>query len=214
VLFRSVEARKKCKAILAEPKEIIHILKRSQQHAQRTELSRKSSLLTIGFAFLALAFILCFSLSIGVFRGEDYHVIAVLEALPESLLSMLLSVALVGVAPILAGLAVHVVAHLKGSYAEIAGLQSVLVLIVGGFSLIWGYMYSAASYITHYDAVSLASNWHIASIEGYLLQFYLAYRIVGALWLVLAAFLVAVSITNVRGSLRCLEVLHVPGKVL
>jgi hypothetical protein len=59
-------------------------------------------------------------------------------------------------------------------------------------------MYCAASYITYYDAISLARDWHVVGIDDYLLQIYSAYGLVGAVWLILGIFLKAVSVYRAR----------------
>jgi hypothetical protein len=157
-------------------------------------MSGKVSLLIIGFPVLVIAFFLSLSSSVGVFYGEDYHVIIYLEENPDSLLGMLQNVALLGIVPIVTSLILLVAAYLKGSYAGIASLESILLLITGGFSVVWGYMGCAASYITYYDAISAAHNQQIVDIDGYLLQIYSAYGIAGAVWVALGIFLIAISI--------------------
>jgi len=139
------------------------------------------------------AFIFSLLVSVGVFYGEDYHVVTVFEAHPEGLFNMLLSVILMGAAPIFVSLGLQIAAFLKGDYARMGGLQSILIFIVGGFSAAWGYTYCAASYITYYDAILLARDSHIVGIDGYLLQIYSAYGITGAVWLVLAVFIIVTS---------------------
>lgn len=140
-----------------------------------------------------LAFILSLLISVGVFYGEDYHVIVVLEAHPDSLFGMLLNVALLGIAPIVASFALHFISYLKGNYAGIASFQGVIILVVGVFSMGWGSLFCEASYVSYYDAVSLARAWHIVNIDGHILKIYLAYGIVGAVWLIFSVFLTAVS---------------------
>jgi hypothetical protein len=157
-------------------------------------MSSKICLLIIGFLVLVIAFFLSLSSSVGVFYGEDYHVIIYLEENPNSLFSMLQNVALLGIVPTVTSLILHVTAYLKGNYAGIASLESILLLITGGLSAVWGYMYCAASYITYYDTISEVHNQHIVDIDGYLLQIYSAYGMVGAVWLVLGIFLITVSI--------------------
>lgn len=157
-------------------------------------MSSKSSLLIISFLILAIAFLLSNSAATGVFYSENYHVIMFLEAHPSSLFSMLPTVALVGIVPIAASLVLHATAYLKGNYAGIANLKSILVLIIGGLSALWGYMYCRASYITYVDAISEAHKEHVVSLDGYLLQLYSAYGMVGAVWLILGIFLTAISI--------------------
>jgi hypothetical protein len=159
-------------------------------------MSSKNCLLIIGFLVLVIAFFLSLSSSVGVFYGEDYHVVIYLEENPNSISSMLQYVALLGIVPTVTSLILLATAYLKGNYAGIASLGSVLLLISGGLSAVWGYMYCAASYVTYYDTISEAHNQHIADIDSGLLQIYSAYGMVGAVWLALGIFLIAVSIRS------------------
>jgi hypothetical protein len=153
----------------------------------------KNFLLIIGFAVLVIAFFLSLISSNGVFYGEDYHVVIYLEENPGSLFAMLQVVVLLGIVPSATSLILFLVAYVKENYVGIAGLGNILLLIGGGLSTVWGLMYCTASYITYYDAISDAHNQHIADIDSGLLQIYSAYGIVGAVWLGLGIFLIAVS---------------------
>jgi hypothetical protein len=99
-----------------------------------------------------------------------------------------------GIVPTVTSLILLVAAYLKGNYAGIASLGNILLLISGGLSTAWGYMYCAASYITYYDTISETRNQRIVDIDSGLLQIYSAYGIVGAVWLGLGIFLIAVSV--------------------
>jgi hypothetical protein len=154
----------------------------------------KNFLLIMGFSVLVVAFFLSLLSSVGVFYGEDYHVIVYLEENPNSLFTMLQNVALLGIVPTVTSLLLLVAAYLKGNYAGIASLGNILLLISGGLSTAWGYMYCAASYITYYDTISEARNQRIVDIDSGLLQIYSAYGIVGAVWLGLGIFLIAVYV--------------------
>jgi hypothetical protein len=157
-------------------------------------MPRKNFLLIMGFSVLVIAFFLSLLSSVGVFYGEDYHVIVYLEENPNSLFTMLQNVALLGIVPTVTSLILLVAAYLKGNYAGIASLGNILLLISGGLSAAWGYMYCAASYITYYDTISEARNQRIVDIDSGLLQIYSAYGIVGAVWLGLGIFLIAVYV--------------------
>jgi len=104
-------------------------------------MSNKSSLLVIGFLVMVIAFFLSLSSSVGMFYGENYHMIIYLESDSKSLVSMLLTVTLFGIAPIVASLILHVAAYVKRNYAGIASLGTILLSIIGGLSTIWGYLY-------------------------------------------------------------------------
>jgi hypothetical protein len=154
----------------------------------------KNSLLIIGFSVLVIAFSLSLLSSVGVFYGEDYHVIVYLEENPNNLFPMLQNVALLGIVPTVTSFILLVAAYLKGNYAGIASLGNILLLVSGGLSTVWGYMYCAASYISYYDTISETHNQRIVDIDSGLLQIYSAYGIVGAVWLGLGIFLIAVSV--------------------
>ena len=154
----------------------------------------KNSLLTIGFSVLVFAFFLSLKSSVGVFYGEDYHVIVCLDENPSSLFTMLQNVALLGIVPTVTSLILLVVAYLNGNYAGIASLGNILLLISGGLAAVWGYIYCAASYVSYYDTILEARNQRIVDIDSSLLQIYSAYGIVGAVWLGLGIFLMVVSV--------------------
>jgi hypothetical protein len=129
---------------------------------------------------LPFALILSIMSSVGVFYGEDYHVVVVLDANPQQYISFVWT-AILGSIPIAASVVFFAVA-LRRSNAY-ARLMKFLLIIVGVLCIIWGLMYVRASYISYYDIVDLAHNWPVNGIDSYLLMIYLTYGFTGGLWL-------------------------------
>jgi multisubunit Na+/H+ antiporter MnhB subunit len=128
-----------------------------------------------------------------MFYGESYHIVVVLEANPQAYIGYVEGAALGGALPIAASLALFSIAYLKGRRTSTDSLRNWLLIILGGFSLLWGSLYLHASYTSYSNAVSTAHGLDITNVDGFLLAIYATYGLAAILWLTTGLLFIAMS---------------------
>jgi len=131
--------------------------------------------------------------STGIFYGESYHVVVVLEANPQAYTGYVEGTVFCGVLPIAASLALFIIACLKGRETPTDRLRNWLLIILGGFCAFWGYLYFDASYVSYSDTIVTARGLDISNIDGSLLAIYTTYGLVGILWLTTGLLFIIMS---------------------
>lgn len=142
---------------------------------------------------LLFAFFLSIFVSTGIFYGESYHVVVVLEANPQAYMGFIESTVFCGILPIAASLALFIITCIKGRETPTDGLRNWLLIILGGFCAFWGYLYFNASYVSYSDTIVTARDLHISNIDGSLLAIYTTYGLVGILWLTTGLLFIIMS---------------------
>jgi len=149
-----------------------------------------NSFLGAGLIVLLFSLFLPIFVSVGIFYGESYHVVVILEANPHSYMGFVGNTILYGILPIAASLAFFIITYIKGRETPTEGLRNWLLIILGGFCAFWGYLYFEASYVSYFDTIMMAHDWHISDINGPLLAIYTAWGLVGILWLITGLFFI------------------------
>ena len=149
----------------------------------------------LGASLIILLFSLFLSIfvSTGIFYGESYHVVVVLEANPQAYTGYVEDTVFCGVLPIAASLAFFIITCIKGRETPTEGLRNWLLIILGGFCALWGYLYFEASYVSYFDTIMMAHDSHISDIDGSLLAIYTAYGLVSILWLITGVVFIITS---------------------
>lgn len=142
---------------------------------------------------MLFAFFLSIFVSVGVFYGESYHVVVILEANLNRYMEFVGNTVLYGILPIAASLAFFIITCIKGRETPTEGLRNWLLIILGGFCALWGYLYFNASYVSYSDTIVIAHDWHISNIDGSLLAIYTTYGLVGIFWLITGLFFIIMS---------------------
>jgi hypothetical protein len=152
-----------------------------------------NSFLSASLIVLLFAFFLSIFVSTGIFYGESYHVVVVLEANPQAYTGFIESTVFCGILPIAASLAFFIITCIKGRETPTDSLRNWLLIILGGFCALWGYLYFNASYVSYSDTIVIAHDSHISNIDGSLLAIYTTYGLVGILWLITGLFFIIMS---------------------
>ena len=152
-----------------------------------------NSFLNASLIVLLFAFFLSIFVSVGVFYGESYHVVVILEANPHRYMEFVGNTVLYGILPIAASLAFFIITCIKGRETPTESLRNWLLIILGGFCALWGYLYFGASYVSYFDTIMMAHDQHISDINGSLLAIYAAYGLVGILWVIIGLFFIITS---------------------
>jgi hypothetical protein len=140
--------------------------------------------------------------SVGVFYGESYHVVVILEANPQRYVDNVLHIFLYLILPIAASLTFFIITCIKRRETPTEGLSNWLLIIFGGFCVLWGYRYFEASYVSYFNTIMMAHDWHISNIDGSLLAIYTAYGLVGILWLITGVVFIITSAHKLLKSRR------------
>ena len=151
-------------------------------------------------AFFLIIFLLSLILSIFSSTGvvESYHIVAILESNPQRYVNDVLGIFLFLILPIATSLTFFTIMFIKRRETPTEGcLSNLLLIILGGFSVWWGYQYFEASYVSYFHAIMMAHDWQISNIDGSLLAIYTAYGLVGILLLVTGLFFIITSAIGV-----------------
>lgn len=147
-----------------------------------------ASLVVLSFAFFFSIFV-----STGMFYGESYHIVVVLEADPQAYTGYVEGTVFSGVLPIAASLALFIIACLKGRETPTDSLRNWLLIILGGLCVFWGSLYFHASYVSYSDAIVAARGFDIINIDGSVLAIYTTYGLVAILWLTAGLLFIIMS---------------------
>jgi len=151
-------------------------------------------------AFFLIIFLLSLILSIFSSTGvvESYHIVAILESNPQRYVNDVLGIFLFLILPIATSLTFFTIMFIKRRETPTEGcLSNLLLIILGGFSVWWGYQYFEASYVSYFHAIMMAHDWQISNIDGSLLAIYTAYGLVGILLLATGIFFIITSAIGV-----------------
>ena len=163
-----------------------------------TSRYRKSSiLLTIALLVLAFAFYSSLSAGVGTI-GEDWRVVAILEANPNSYMQWVWVALVLGILPVAAGLVLCIVDLILRRRARVGSLRDLLLLPVGGFFVLWGIYYFLTAYGNCVRAISWADQWSVMGINNSLQAVYAGYESVGILWSITGIFLVAIAASGMH----------------
>lgn len=154
--------------------------------------------LAAGLIVLLFAFFSSLLVTVGSFYGETYHVVVILEANPHRYIDFIIGISLYGILPIAASLALCMIAYIKERGLPTQSLENWLLLIGGGFFVLWGIYYFQGAYTTYFHAIRLANLWNIRNINDSLLAIYAAYGLVGILWLITGTFFITTSVYKLR----------------
>ncbi len=156
-------------------------------------ITKGSPLFGVGLFVLMLAFFSSFIATVGTF-GEDWRVVAILEANPDQYIHWIRTAFFYGILPIATGLSLCMLAYVKYRKIPRRSFGNWLLLMTGGFFAIWGVHYFQVAYREYFKASSWAAQSNIGHINDSLQTIYAAYGCVGILWLVAGIFLIAMSI--------------------
>jgi len=151
-------------------------------------------------AFFLIIFLLSLFLSIFSSAATFYywHVVVILESNPQHYVKDVLGIFLYLILPIATSLTFFTIMFIKRRETPIEGcLSNLLLIILGGSSVWWGYQYFEASYVSYFHAIMMAHDWQISNIDGSLLAIYTAYGLVGILLLATGIFFIITSAIGV-----------------
>lgn len=154
---------------------------------------RSSVFLAVGLIVLFFALFSNFFVSVGVFDGESYHVVVILEANPDRYFDFMKYIVLYGILPIATSLTLCIIAYVKEREILTKRLENWLMLTVGGFCFLFGSLYFQAAYRSYFHAIEFTNRWEIGYISSSLRSIYMAYGLIGVLWLIIGIFFIITS---------------------
>jgi len=159
----------------------------------------------VGLFILMFAFLSSLIVSVGTF-GEDWRVVAILEANPDSYFQWITNTFLFGILPIAIGLVLCVAACIMQRKPPLENFRSMLLLILGGFFAVWGFHYYQVAYRDYLTATSGVGSQNINNIKDSLQTIYSAYELVGILWSITGVSFVIISFYALYKSRRLSKV--------
>jgi len=136
---------------------------------------------------LPFAFLTSTMISFVVLSSENYKVLVILEACPQAYLHFVSNAVLIGILPIAASIALLTIALKRENLSM--RFRNWLLIIIGGLCFLWGALYIRSSYFYYYDAVDLAHNWPLETVDSHIFSIYVAYGLVGVLWAIVGILL-------------------------
>jgi len=162
-------------------------------------IRRDSILFSIGLFVLMFAFLSSLFAATGTI-GEDWRVIAILEANPNSYTAFVTSALSYGILPIGAGLALCIFALMRSRRVVSGTFRNLLLLTVGCFFTLSGVHYYLAASKDYFGATTYANLQNISYINDFLREVYQSYELVGVFWLITGLFTITISIYGLKKS--------------
>jgi hypothetical protein len=151
-------------------------------------IGKGNILFGIGLFMLAIAFFSSLLVTVGTI-GEEWRVVIALEANPSSYVQWTRYVLIYGILPVAVGIAFCVVGYMVRRKTSTGNFRSLLLLITGGFFVVWGIRYFQVAYGDYSKALSWAVESGVNNINNELQAIYLAYECLSILLLVAGIFL-------------------------
>ncbi len=158
---------------------------------------KSSILLSAGLLVLAFAFFSSLFAGVGTI-GEDWRVVATLEANPNSYMQWVWVALALGILPVATGLILCIVDFMMRRRARIGSLRDLLLLPVGGFFVLWGIYYFLTAYGDYVRAIGWADQMNIMGINSSLQAVYAGYESIGILWSITGIFLLAIAASRIH----------------
>lgn len=158
---------------------------------------KSSILLSAGLLVLAFAFFSSLSAGVGTI-GEDWRVVAILEANPNSYMQWIWVAPVLGILPVATGLILCIVDFMMRRRALNGSLRDLLLPPVGGFFVLWGIYYFLTAYGDHIRAIGWANRSNIKGINSSLQAVYAGYESIGILWSITGIFLLAIAASGIH----------------
>ena len=154
-------------------------------------IGKRSVLFGAGLFVLILAFFLSLLATVGTI-GEEWRVASIVERNPNSYIEWIKDCLIYGIVPIATGITLCIIGYIQRKTLR-GRFENLLLLITGGFLVIWGIHYFQVACRDYSRVLSSTNEWDISHISNAIQAIYLAYECVGILWLVTGAFLIVTS---------------------